>query len=113
MGQKAGGTTLRTFFRGTGSAAADRPDDFDPVAVAEPMAVVPAARHDFPIDLDRDAAIGEAGAEQQSGYRLRLGEFASLAIEGDLHSQILARCERSGRRFILLPEGGCSSMVEL
>ncbi len=44
------------------SAPAQGVHDFDPVAVAEPMFVMPAAGHDFAVDLDRDPAFGQAFA---------------------------------------------------
>lgn len=73
------------------SAAAQRVHDLDLVAGLQHMAGMRAARHDRPVDLDRDAAVAKAFGLQQFHHAACIRHGSGFAIEEDVHGVIVAR----------------------
>src|SRR5690606_25961368 len=67
------------------SAAAQGVDHFDPVARRQRMGGMAAARHDLPVDLDRDPAPGQALGLQQRCDGGSGREAPRLSVEHDVH----------------------------
>ena len=67
-------------------------DDFDPIAIGEAMLAVAAARDDFAIDLDRDAALGQAFESEQLQHAECGVDLARAAIEQYFHVRIVSPC---------------------
>ena len=81
------------------SAAAERVHDFDAVAFVQHEPAVLAAWHDFAIDLDRDAAAGQAfGFEQGRQRGVGGGKGAGRAVEQDVHAADCRMCPDGPRR---------------
>lgn len=73
-------------------------DDFDAVAFAQHAFVVQAPRHDFVIDFNRDAAIGQTFGFEQGGNAGSGRGLARFAIELDgEHARIVAPRSAHGR----------------
>ena len=81
---------------GGGSATAERVDHFHLVPFAESMGGVLAARDDGAVDLDRDAAVGQAFPAEQIGDGGGRCEGARGTVEQDVHGAIVARDESRG-----------------
>ena len=81
---------------GGGSATAERVDHFHLVPFAERMGGVLAARDDGAVDLDRDAAVGQAFPTEQIGDGGGRCEGARGTVEQDVHGAIVARDESRG-----------------
>ena len=65
------------------SAAADRDDDFQSVAIGYRAHRELAARHDFSVAFDRDALTRQAEMIDELGKAHRLLELTGLAIDAD------------------------------
>ena len=59
--------------------------DLHAIAFAQFVLRMPASRHDFAIDLDRDPAIPVPGFSEQCRHRRGGAAFVRLAIEKNLH----------------------------
>ena len=70
--------------------------DFHPIAFLQAMRLVPATRDDLAVDFDRDAAIGQTFAGQQSKDRGDAIEDAFFAIQLDFHAAIVPWVEPCG-----------------
>src|SRR3569623_515399 len=68
------------------SPAADGADDLDAVAGAEQVLGVAAARHDFQVDLHRDALTAQAQLFHQLRDAVAFGHLAGLAVDENLHA---------------------------
>ncbi len=71
------------------SPSPNRLHDFDAVAFVQGVLPMPAARHDFTVDLHRDAAIGVAGFGEQGGDGGLRRAFVGLAVEKNTHMRSL------------------------
>ena len=60
--------------------------DLDPVGRVQHVVHVPAARHDFAIDLDRDPAFGQSLFVQEIVQGGAFAGPAGLAIQQDFHA---------------------------
>jgi hypothetical protein len=67
------------------TTSSDCKHDFDTIIVLQLKFVVPAARHDFPVDLNRHAPFAKAHVLQQCRDRQRRLETLFLTVEHDLH----------------------------
>ena len=82
------------------SAAADRVDDFDLIAIDEGAGAVLAARDDLPVNLHCNTPPGVAGFVEQLGDRGMRVAVAWTAVERNRHSYILAGLRRALRWMI-------------
>lgn len=64
--------------------------DFNVIAVLQQMLRMPPARHDFAVDLDGDAALGQVVLLQQRGEGAGFWKRQRVAIEHDVHAAIVA-----------------------
>lgn len=80
------------------SASAQGVHDLDPVAFAQRVFPVAAARQDFPVDLDRDATFSQSLGLEQLQHGQRSGEQTRLSIQDDVHGAIVVRDGRGGQR---------------
>ena len=62
-------------------------DNLDAITFAQLVLRMPAARHDFAVDFDGDAALAVSGIGEQPGNRSGRRAFVQLAIEKNLHPQ--------------------------
>lgn len=69
-------------------------DDFDLVALAQRIAVVLAAWHDFVVHLHGDAPSGVAGFVEESSHGEVVSAVVRMAIQADLHPIIVAGAPR-------------------
>jgi hypothetical protein len=60
-------------------------DDFQPVAVGQPVPGVALAGHQLEIGLDGHVLIGQGELLEQLGDRCPLGYPAELTVDGDFH----------------------------
>jgi len=89
-------------------------DDLHPIAFAQRVSVMQAARHDFAIDLDRDAALGVTRIREQGGNGGGRRAFARGAVQDDLHPCILTPCAEHPRcRRSRVPLRGSMTIVLL
>lgn len=68
-----------------GSAAADRDDDLEPVAIGDRVRCELTARHDLTIALDGDALACQAERVDEALEGKRVIELAAFAIDGHCH----------------------------
>jgi hypothetical protein len=66
----------------------ERVHDLDAIAFVQPAFSVPAARHDFPVHLDRDAAFAQASACSNS-VRSQGWRATGFAIQDNVHVRIV------------------------
>ncbi len=71
--------------REAASPSAQGMHDLDAVAFAQDMGSVPAARDDVGIDLDGDAALGQAFISQEDGERASVLDVLGAAVQLDVH----------------------------
>jgi len=83
------------------STAAQRVHDFNHIPLAQQMFGMPSTRHDFAIDLYRNAAPYQVFLLQQGGQRQVVGKRAWGAVELNVHGIIVASRAVFGARFVL------------
>jgi len=88
------------------SAPSEGMHDLDTVARSKFVLAMPAARHDFPVHLDRDPALGQMlGLQERGDGGAVVGEGEGVAIEQDVHARIVAACgDARTRRASAMPQ---------
>lgn len=83
------------------SAAADRDDDLQLVAIAKRGIAMTAARHDFTVFLDRDALAGKIERDNQVRDRKRRLKLTWLTVDeqGDHYVRALKSSSIPAREF--------------
>ena len=106
-GRDCRGLITLGFIVGTGrrasvsSAAADRLDDFDPIALGQDAFLWRLPGHDFAIDFDRDPALAVAGGLQQGRRPIAVRGMRGSPLSSIRMDVILPRCGRPGPGFII------------
>lgn len=78
---------------------ADEGNEFNLITLREGMGVVAASWNKLAVDFDRAGLPKEALSLQELGHGGGLGQFLSMAIEGDLHSESVALPPLVARRY--------------
>src|SRR5262245_6284472 len=87
--------SARDIVIGSDSATAGESDDFELVAVGEPVLGVPRARDDLLVHFDCDAAAGKLQPAKQFRDGDRRGKLARLAVDDDGHACGSKRSEKN------------------
>src|SRR3990172_6314552 len=77
----------------TSISTSDRKHDFDSIIVLQLKIAMLAARHDFPVDLDRNPPLGEPHLLQQGRNSHGGGQGFFLSVQNDFH-KIMSGCRQ-------------------